>query len=115
MWTTLATASTETPFAAPKAQAGLDQSERELVDRQRSPAIREWRKQMPPKYPRNTGQPRTPAAERELHTLAAGNTPTRVIGLKPGRSEDAVRTHAAQLGISLKPVNQSPYNRKQRL
>jgi hypothetical protein len=61
---------------------------------------------------RNTGQPWTPAAERELRDLAAHNTPTRVIGLKLGRSEDAVRTHASQLGVSLKPVNQSPYNRK---
>jgi hypothetical protein len=67
---------------------------------------------MPPKYIRNTGQPWTPAAERELRSLAAQNTPTRVIGLKLGRSEDAVRTRAGQLGVSLKPTNQSPYNRQ---
>jgi hypothetical protein len=35
-----------------------------------------------------------------------------VIGLKLGRSEDAVRSRAGRLGVSLKPVNQSPYNRK---
>jgi hypothetical protein len=44
--------------------------------------------------------------------LARQNTPTRVIGLKLGRSEAAVYARASQLGISLKPTNQSPYNRQ---
>jgi hypothetical protein len=35
-----------------------------------------------------------------------------VIGLKLGRSEDAVRSKAHELGVSLKPTNQSPYNRR---
>jgi hypothetical protein len=43
--------------------------------------------------------------------LAKQNTPTRVIGLKLGRTEGAVRTKASEAGISLKPTNQSPYNR----
>jgi hypothetical protein len=62
-------------------------------------------------YDRNTGNPWTPAEERELRSLANRNTPTRVIGLKLGRTEDAVRAKAHELGISLSPTNQSPYNR----
>jgi hypothetical protein len=65
-----------------------------------------------PKYTRNTGKEWTPAQDRELRQLARENTPTRVIGLKLGRTEGAVRTHAASEGVSLKPTNQSPYNRK---
>ncbi len=62
---------------------------------------------------RNAGSPWTPTQERELQTLAKGNTPTRVIGLKIGRSEDAIRSKAHELRISLKPTNQSPYNRRE--
>ena len=51
---------------------------------------------------------------RELRRLAAGNTPTRVIGLKLGRTEDAVRSKAGEKSISLKPTNQSPYNRRKK-
>jgi hypothetical protein len=49
---------------------------------------------------------------RQLRQYARGNTPTRVIGLKLGRSEAAVRAKAATENVSLKPVNQSPYNRR---
>ena len=49
---------------------------------------------------------------RELKHLVRENTPTRVIGIKIGRTEDAVYAKASQEGISLKPTNQSPYNRK---
>ena len=62
------------------------------------------------KYTRNTGKPWTTADERSLASLAKQNTPTRVIGLKLGRTEDAVRTKASELCVSLKPTNQSPYN-----
>jgi hypothetical protein len=64
------------------------------------------------KSTRNTGKPWTPADNQQLRQLARENTPTRVIGLKLGRTEDAVRTHAAVENVSLKPTNQSPYNRK---
>lgn len=64
------------------------------------------------KSTRNTGKPWTPTEITAVQKLAAANTPTRVIGLKLGRSEDAVRTRASQEGISLKPTNQSPYNRR---
>ncbi|HTQ48485.1 MAG TPA: hypothetical protein VMI75_37270 [Polyangiaceae bacterium] len=49
---------------------------------------------------------------RTLKQLADGNTPTRLIGMKLGRTPDAVRQKASDEGISLKPTNQSPYNRR---
>ena len=61
------------------------------------------------KTPSNNGKPWTPAADAQLRKEAAGNTPTRVIGLHMGRTESAVRTRAAEIGVSLKPTNQSPY------
>jgi hypothetical protein len=64
------------------------------------------------KSTRNAGKEWTSSENKELRDLARGNTPTRVIGLKLGRSEDAVRAKAQELGVSLKPTNQSPYNRK---
>lgn len=62
-----------------------------------------------PKKPPNSGTPWTPAQDAQLKREAASNTPTRVIGLHMGRSEDAVRSHASEVGVSLKPTNQSPY------
>jgi hypothetical protein len=64
------------------------------------------------KSTRNTGKPWSGVEIKSMSGLAAKNTPTRVIGLKLGRSEDAVRSKASEQGISLKPTNQSPYNRK---
>lgn len=61
---------------------------------------------------KNSGKPWTQAQVQQLKTLAAGNTPTRVIGLKMGRSESAVQSKAVSESVSLKPTNQSPYNRK---
>lgn len=49
---------------------------------------------------------------QELQKLANGNTPTRLIANKLGRSEPSVRGKAREMGVSLKPTNQSPYNRK---
>lgn len=63
-------------------------------------------------YKRNSGKTWTPADNKELKTLAKENTPTRVIGLKMGRPEAGVRAKASELGISLKPTNQSPYGTK---
>jgi hypothetical protein len=63
-------------------------------------------------YTRNTGKTWTRKQVSQLRTLARENTPTRVIGLKLGRSEGSVRTKAQSSGISLKPSNQSPYSRK---
>jgi hypothetical protein len=64
------------------------------------------------KTPPNSGKPWTPEDEKALRQLAGGNTPTRLIAHKLGRSEDAVRGKASDLDLSLKPTNQSPYNRQ---
>jgi hypothetical protein len=65
-----------------------------------------------PKYIRNAGKHWTSKEERQLSQFAKQNTPTRVIGLKLGRPEGGVRSKASELGVSLRPTNQSPYNRK---
>jgi hypothetical protein len=63
------------------------------------------------KYNRNAGKQWKPSEVSSLRDLARANTPTRVIGLKLGRTEDAVRSKASEKGISLNPPNQPPYNR----
>jgi CopG antitoxin of type II toxin-antitoxin system len=61
----------------------------------------------------NTGKRWTTTQVKQLRQLASQNTPTRVIGLKLGRTEHAVRTKASEKGVSLKPRNQSSvYRRK---
>jgi len=67
-----------------------------------------------PKYIRNIGKHWTPVEEKKLVQLAKQNTPTRVIGLKLGRPEAGVRGKAHELNVSLRPPNQSPYNRKKK-
>jgi len=67
-----------------------------------------------PKSDRNSGKPWTQQEVRQLRQLANGNTPTRVIGLKLGRTEAAVYTKASEKGVSLGPTNQSPYNRSKK-
>lgn len=64
-----------------------------------------------PKSRRSTGTSWSAANEKELRALIKGNTPTRVIGLKLGRSEAAIRSKLQNLGLSLMPANRSPYNR----
>jgi hypothetical protein len=61
---------------------------------------------------RNTGKAWSNGDVSQLRKLANQNTPTRIIGLKLGRTEDAIRTKASQENISLKPTNQSPYGSK---
>ena len=64
------------------------------------------------KYTRNSGKPITTAVVRQVQQLAAKNTPTRVIGLLTGRTENSVRNIASDNRITLKPTNQSPYGTK---
>jgi hypothetical protein len=64
------------------------------------------------KSTRNSGKQWTPADVTQLRQLARQNTPTRVAGLKLGRTPGSVQSKASELGISLKPTNQSPYNRR---
>lgn len=61
------------------------------------------------KNPPNAGAAWTSAQDTQLRREAAGNTPTRVIGLHMGRTEDSVRSRASEIHVSLKPTNQSPY------
>ena len=53
-------------------------------------------------------KPWTSEDRKILKQLAKENTPTRVIGLKMGRTEPVIRYRARTEGISLKPVNRSP-------
>jgi hypothetical protein len=64
------------------------------------------------KSPARHHQTWKPADVSALRSLAAQNTPTRVMGLKLGRTPDVIRSKAANEGTSLKPTNQSPYNRR---
>ncbi|WP_373355446.1 hypothetical protein [Pseudoroseicyclus sp. CXY001] len=63
---------------------------------------------MSAKTERHSGEDWSDGDVAELKKLAEENTPTRVIGLKLGRTEEAVYAKASAEGISLKPVNQSP-------
>jgi len=62
----------------------------------------------------NTGKRWTSTQLRQLRQLARQNTPTRVIGLKLGRTENAVRTKASEKGVSLKLKNQPSYYRRKK-
>ncbi|MET3305874.1 hypothetical protein [Bradyrhizobium diazoefficiens] len=64
------------------------------------------------KSTRNSGKQSTSGEVSQLKQLGKGNTPTRVIGLKLGRTENAIYNKASEEGISLAPTNQSPYGTK---
>jgi hypothetical protein len=64
------------------------------------------------KKPEHSGEQWTGAQEKRLQHLATGNTPTGLIADDLGRSEAAIRSKAAEIDVSLKPTNQSPYNRR---
>jgi hypothetical protein len=51
---------------------------------------------------RNVGKPWTKEDVSQLRELAKENRPTRIIGLKLGRSQRAVRAKASKKGISLR-------------
>jgi len=61
------------------------------------------------KSTRNSGKPWIPEDVIQLRYLAQHNTPTRVIGLKLGRTPKAIYTEASKKGISLNPHNVLPY------
>ena len=63
---------------------------------------------------RNNGKPWSTNDVAQLRKLAAENTPTRVIGLKIGRTESAIYSQASAQRVSLAPTNQRPYNRNAR-
>jgi len=61
------------------------------------------------KVPSNHGKPVTNDVIKQIKELAKANTPTRIIALRLGRTEESIRAIASANGISLKPTNQSPY------
>ncbi len=66
------------------------------------------------KKPANNGKPWTNQDVGSLKKLVKENTPTRVIGIKLKRTPDAIYSKASEENISLKPTNQSPYNRRKK-
>ena len=64
------------------------------------------------KYNRNSGKEWNSGDIQKIKQMANENTPTRVIGLKLGRTPAAVYKKAGENRISLDPPNQSPYNRR---
>lgn len=49
-----------------------------------------------------------------LRRMLRENTPTRVLALRLKRTPVAVQAKVNDLGMSTKPVNQSPYNRRKK-
>ncbi|MDD2230519.1 MAG: hypothetical protein PHY48_14055 [Candidatus Cloacimonetes bacterium] len=62
----------------------------------------------------NSGKQWTESEIHKMKDLVKGNTPTGLIAHELRRSEDSIRSKASQLSISLKPTNQSPYNRRKK-
>jgi hypothetical protein len=79
-----------------------------------SPIGRKGPRKAHPRYKRTLNNDWSSSDLRALRQLARANTPTGVISLKLGRTETAVRGKAQREGISLKPTNRSPYNRRRR-
>lgn len=66
------------------------------------------------KTPKNHGKDWSRGDVSDLRKLAKGNTPTGLIAYELGRTKDAVQSKASEEKISLKPTNQSPYNRRKK-
>jgi len=66
------------------------------------------------KKPPNHRKPWTPADNAKLKGLIKGNTTTPLMAYDLGRTPPAVQQHANDLGLSTKPTNQSPYNRRRK-
>ena len=64
--------------------------------------------------PKNHNKEWTKQQVQKLENLADKNTPTRLIAWELDRTPAAVRNKASEENISLKPVNQSPYNRRKK-
>src|SRR4051794_11383605 len=77
-----------------------------------SPIGRKGPRKANPKYKRRSREPWSQDEIKELKSLAKRNTPTGVLSLKLQRPPAAIRSKAQREGISLKPANRSPYNRR---
>jgi len=65
-----------------------------------------------PKAPPRSGKHWTSEEQAKLDQYRDQNMPTRVIAWKLGRSVESVYSKASEDGKTLKPTNQSPYNRR---
>jgi hypothetical protein len=77
-----------------------------LADRQEGP------RKVNPSYKRRSRQPWSTTDVNKLKQLAKGNTPTGAMSVKLQRPIAAIRSKAQREGMSLRPVNRSPYNRR---
>jgi hypothetical protein len=77
-----------------------------------SPIGRKGPRKANPKYKRRSGEPWTRDELKELKALAKQNTPTGVLSVKLERPPAAIRSKAQREGISLSPINRSPYTRR---
>lgn len=66
------------------------------------------------KSTRNSGNLWSAEDINRLKELAKGNTPTGVMSIKLGRTENAIYTKASDINLSLKPTNKPPYNRQRK-
>ncbi len=62
-------------------------------------------------FPNNQHKMWTVEDMKSMRKMVKENTPTRIMALKLGRTAPAVQQMASEMGLSLKPVNQRPYNR----
>jgi hypothetical protein len=67
-----------------------------------------------PVYKRKLRQPWSKDDIKQLKMLARQNTPTGVLSMKLQRPEGAIRSKAHREGISLRPTNRAPYDRRKR-
>ncbi len=66
------------------------------------------------KTPRNHRKLWTRTHDAKLNHFIKGNMPTRLIAYNLGRTVSSIYARASRTGRSLKPVNQSPYNRRKK-
>ena len=77
-----------------------------------SPIGRRGPRKANPKYKQRQREPWTAQEVASLKSMARKNVPTGVLSLKLRRPVGAIRSKAQREGISLRPVNRSPYNRR---
>ena len=80
-----------------------------------SPIGKKGPRKVNPSYKRRSRQPWSTTDVNKLKQLAKGNTPTGVMSVKLQRPIAAIRSKAQREGISLRPVNRSPYNQRAKI
>lgn len=79
-----------------------------------SPIGKKGQRKTNPAYKRKRGQPWSAEDLKKLRAFVRQNMPTGVLSVKLQRPETAIRSKAHREGISLRPTNRSPYNRRKR-